>query len=139
MKRKLGFALDEDGNSIAIESLKGKKRGTYRCLLCKKEVIPKMGKEKVWHFSHKGKDCPLTARPAALDAEQTQATSLEAFSQKTIPLSEMEIRFDPNIITCQLCKLSVNRLLAVDIGKGRFLCKECFRGFDRTKLDDLGG
>ena len=137
MKRKLGFARNEHGKTVSVESLKGAKAGKYFCPNCGNEVVPKMGKEKVWHFSHKGKDCPIIYRPTVIEDDAYQDKSLADFSDRQIAMEDFDITWDPNIITCLICKTSTNRILAVDLGKGRFVCKGCFKGFDLSKLEQL--
>jgi transcription elongation factor Elf1 len=124
MMRKLTTAIDKKGNRINIDNYnKQSDSKQFFCPYCKKEVIPKQGNNKIWHFSHKGKNCNLNELKQA--DNKTKDFSLNNYMNKTV--SSTNYKFShPKKFLCPLC----NEVHLFDNGKlwskEEYICKKCF-------------
>src|SRR3989338_2694187 len=83
-ERRLSWALDTDGNKVFIDDLKGEQlSGSFNCPHCFKDVYPKRGEKKVWHFTHKGEECEFVKGLKDKRRDKATEVSLSAFMDKT--------------------------------------------------------
>ncbi|GAB7536103.1 competence protein CoiA family protein [Burkholderia sp. 3C] len=62
---KIPFAVDSSGRIIDIQDVPPPAPGSFKCAVCKREVIRKQGEKRIWHFAHKvDSDCTGTSETA---------------------------------------------------------------------------
>ncbi|MFH1591182.1 MAG: competence protein CoiA family protein [archaeon] len=135
MERKLGMAKDDKGDTVSVERVRDAPESRYSCPRCGKEVVAKLGSERVWHFAHKEGDCRPPGQPGE---ERFVSKGLMSYGEGTTTLDEMPVEFNPDISNCPSCKTSMHKEAMVEVKEGLFVCKGCYRSMDRKGLEELG-
>lgn len=135
--KKLPYALDSKGNKCFIERFSEKdKQETYFCPYCKKEVVAKMGDEKVWHFSHLEGDCSHS-KLSKKKEDISKTAKLDVYRSKTVDIDEFKPTIDPDFFTCALCKKSSHKEYGMKMNNGIYICKDCYKKSDVTTLSEF--
>ena len=121
-RRQLSVAFDEEGKRVPIDSVERERK--YLCPYCTREVIPKMGEKKVWHFAHKGEVCEylnIKTKDGLRDA-QLDLQSIPTKSVSDIDIGEGCARF-----MCLKCRKAFRKEGGVKWERNEYVCKECFK------------
>jgi len=112
--RQMAYAKDLKGEYVSIDNARNTQR--LFCPICNKEVVPKQGEDKIWHFAHKAGECGKTGNVNNAD--------LNKYIIKTT--GNVIFEKDPNFFTCLRCRQTMRTSLGVKWGKEEYICKECF-------------
>lgn len=132
--RKLTVALNEKGEKIIIDNLfKEDLKGPYFCPICKTEVIPKQGNNKIWHFAHKFKDCEHGKLRE--EDKKTHNDSLGHFMQNTTSVNNYKFS-EPTKFICPLCHETHSIQEGNKWSPKEYICKKCYKNItpEQTKM-----
>ena len=126
-QRKLFYAFNANGEKYYIDKLNSlNKSQIFLCPFCKREVIPRMGDNVIWHFSHRDTEC------AKLTGDSDpEFRNIFSFSETTEPI---KFTMDSLSYQCPICKIVKPKELGVKFREGVHLCKECYRAADKDTL-----
>lgn len=108
---KYGYALDENEKLISIEELteENRRKHTFKCISCKNELVPNLGKIRRHYFSHKA-DCACSGETyrhnlakLMFEANFYSAKSLYVPVDQYVECSDLE--------NCKFKKINRNELL----------------------------
>jgi len=125
-KRKLFYAVDEKGQRVHID--RALRESVYSCPKCKKQVVPRMGDEKIWHFSHIGEHCGIENDKS----DDLSNESLDNFA--TEEPAKIEIG-ECDDYKCPICREIGKKKSAVKLGDRKYICRECFNNYPSDEIN----
>jgi len=123
-KRKLFVALDAAGKKVMVDSVDKESRGTYLCPYCKKEVVARLGEQKVWHFAHKEEVCEYLNMKSS---DGSADSKLDLSGVGTVELDSVDMGTDSRDFLCVKCKKRFNKSSGLKWEGNEYVCRECFR------------
>ena len=127
-ERKLFYALLLNGEKIKVEKVINKKEKFF-CPHCRERVVPKMGDNKQWHFSHLNSKCGSLKKD-----DLSRIKSLDNFKTKeeaTFTAADLDTFF------CPFCKAVSRKENGVKVSESKHVCKNCFRNLPADRINEI--
>ncbi|MBW2967274.1 hypothetical protein KY362_02195 [Candidatus Woesearchaeota archaeon] len=122
-KRQLFVANNKAGVRVNIDSIDRAAKEDYFCPYCNKEVVARLGSQKVWHFAHKGEVCEYLNIKSS---DGLSDSKLDFSGVATVDLDAVDIGMESKDFLCVQCKKRFNKHSGLKWKGNEYICRECF-------------